>query len=310
MRRKYVPEFKEKFVDRYSALTDFPKFKEYSLKHLRKSIRINTLKIPVNKCKKRMEQQGFEMTQVPWCKEGFWIKGARRDVGNFPEHILGYIYGQESASMIPPVVLDPKPGDFVLDMCAAPGSKTTQLAMYMKNQGLLLANDVDHKRIASLGINTQRCGLANHVITMMQGHWFKKVNHEFDKILVDAPCSSTGTIRKSFKALEMWSPNFVKRCVGIQKQLSKIAFEKLKQGGTLVYSTCSCEPEENEAVVTDLLENYDNAKVEKIKLDIKRSVPVMEFEKWKFDEQVKNCLRIWPQDNDSEGFFVTKIKKL
>lgn len=300
--------FKEKFTERYNKLTDFDEFKKYSLAFLRKSIRVNTLKIPVPELKKRLENN-WQLEQIPWCKEGFWISGTRRDVGNLPEHILGYIYVQESASMIPAVVLYPKPGDIILDMCAAPGSKTTQIAQYMNNEGLLIANDIEGKRLAALGINVQRCGITNIIRTMMKGHRFLKAGIEFDRILVDAPCSGTGTIRKSLKPVDMWNTEMVKRLHGIQTQLLTTAFDILKTNGTMVYSTCTMEPEEDEGVIDFLLQKYDNAKLEKIELNLKRSDPVLDFEDNKYNSEIKKCLRIWPQDNDTEGFFVAKIKK-
>ncbi|MBW3022614.1 RsmB/NOP family class I SAM-dependent RNA methyltransferase [Candidatus Woesearchaeota archaeon] len=301
-------EFKEKFVERYSKLTDWETFKKYSLSFLRKTIRVNTLKISVNALTKRLKDN-WKLEQVPWCKEGFWIEGERRDIGNLPEHVLGYIYVQESASMIPPVVLNPKPGEVVLDIAAAPGSKTTQLAQYMNTEGLLIANDISHDRLASLGVNLQRCGVANSVVTMMKGHRFMKYGQKFDKILLDAPCSGIGSIRKSLKTIQMWNPDMVKKLAGEQRQLIKTAFSLLKENGTMVYSTCTLEPEENEGVVDYLLKEFDNAKIEKIELNIKRSPAILEFEGKQYDKKIKNCLRIWPQDNDSEGFFIAKIKK-
>ncbi len=299
-------QFKPKFIERYSALTDWNDFKKYSLAFLRKSIRVNTLKISVADLKKRLESE-WKLDPIPWCKEGFWISGSRRDIGNLPEHILGYIYVQEAASMIPPIVLEPNEGDLILDMCAAPGSKATQIAQYMKNSGLLVANDTTGDRLAALGVNIQRSGVMNCIITQMQGRYFS--GFEFDKILVDAPCSGIGTIRKSPKTILMWNPDMVKRLAATQKQLIKTAFENLKENGTLVYSTCTLEPEENEGVVDYLLSEFENAKVMPIELDIKRSPAVVEFEKEKYSPEVKKCLRIWPQDNDTEGFFVAKIKK-
>lgn len=306
-------EFKDKFVERYSALTDFAKFKECSLTYLRRSIRVNTLKISVDEVKKRMSKD-WKLEQIPWCKEGFWIdhKGKgdeyRRDVGNTIEHQLGYIYIQEAASMLPPLALDPKPGETVLDMCASPGSKSSQIISMMKNQGIIIANDYLGDRLASLGINIQRVGATNCVLTMMEGRFFK--GFEFDRILVDAPCSGTGTIRKSFKTLRIWNPAMVKRLSGTQRQLIETAFNNLKKGGVLVYSTCSLEPEEDEAVVDFLLSKYDNAKVEEADFKgLKRSPAVTEFEGKKYSDEVKKCLRIWPQDNDTEGFFVAKIVK-
>jgi len=302
-------EIKPKFIERYSSLTDWDKFKQYSLMYLRRSIRVNTLKINVGYLKKRLEKE-WALTPIPWCREGFWIKNKkseRRDIGNLPEHSLGYYYVQEAVSMIPPLVLDPKPGEKVLDMCASPGSKTTQIAALMENKGILVANDYKILRMKPLTLNLQRSGISNAVITLMEGRWFKE---RFDKILVDAPCSGTGAIRKSLKTLRIWNPDMIRRLAAQQKQLISKAFECLKDNGTLVYSTCSLEPEEDEAVIDFLLNKYENARLEEIKIDIKRSKPVMEFNDNSYSPEVKKCLRLWPQDNDTEGFFIGKIRKI
>ncbi|MBU2561571.1 MAG: RsmB/NOP family class I SAM-dependent RNA methyltransferase [Nanoarchaeota archaeon] len=305
-------QFKEKFINRYSKLTDIDSFKEYSFSYLRKSIRVNTLKTDVKQVVSRVSKE-WNLRQVPWCKEGFWIehKGEgedkRWDVGNMMEHVLGYVYVQEAASMIPPIVLDPKPGERVLDMCAAPGSKTTQMAAMMQNKGVIVANDITAVRLAALGINLQRCGVRNVITTQMQGYRFKEI--EFDRVLVDAPCSGTGTIRKSLKTIDMWNPKLASHLAKTQKSLIKAGFNVLKPGGTLVYSTCTLEPEEDEGVVDFLLKEFPDAKVEEIKLDIKRSPAVTDFEGRKYSDEIKKCLRIWPQDNDTEGFFVAKIRK-
>lgn len=309
---KDTPEFKQKFIDRYSQLTDFEVFKDISLRFLRRAIRVNTLKISVEDLKKRINTN-WDLTPVPWCKEGFWIdhngkhEEYRRDVGNLIEHTLGYIFIQEPASMIPPVVLDPQPGEFILDMCASPGSKSTQIAQYMKNEGLLISNDYKMDRNKALALNIQRMGINNVTMTLGDGARFK--GHQFDRILVDAPCSGTGTIRKSLKTIKIWNPNMVRRLSRIQKGLLDTAFQNLKPGGTIVYSTCTLEPEEDEGTVSFLLRKYENAYTEPINLDIKAGEPVMEFEGFEYHEGVKNALRIWPQDNDTEGFFVCKIRK-
>jgi len=302
-------EFKPAFIERYSKLTDWEDFKKYSLSFLRRSIRVNTLLAEVKDVKKSIEAKGWKLDPIPWCKEGFWIKHAeRRDVGNLLEYHVGKIYVQESASMIPPLVLQPQPGDVVLDMCAAPGSKTTQMAMMMKNEGLLVANDYKGQRLQSLGINLQRSGLTNSVITLMHGKRFHEF--DFDKILVDAPCSGTGTIRKSLKTIRIWNALMITKLARQQKELIVNAFNNLKVGGEMVYSTCSVEPEEDEGVVSFFLNKFPNAEVVPVKLTgLKTSAPVMEFNGEKYNEQVKHSIRIWPQDNDTEGFFVTKIRK-
>ncbi len=298
-------EFKEKFIERYSKLTDIEKFKEFSLKPLRKSIRVNTLKTSVNEMRKRLER--WNLKPIPWCKEGFFID-TKEVVGNTLEHSLGYFYVQGAISMLPPTILNPKE-ELVLDMCAAPGSKTTQMAAIMKNEGTIIANDHDYKRLKSLRINLERCGVYNTIVTYMSGRWFEGL--KFDKILLDAPCSGTGTIRKSYKTIKMWNPNFLKKMASIQKQLIKTAFDSLKEGGAMTYSTCSLEPEENEGVISFLLEKYDNAKIVPMKVEgLKDAKGIETFEGEEYISGVAKTIRIWPQDNDTEGFYIAKIEKV
>lgn len=300
-------EFKDKFIERYSNLTDFEKFKESCMVRQDKSIRVNTLKISVSSFVSRMKS--LKLKQIPWCAEGFFVNSERTDLGNLAEHGLGYFYVQEASSMVPVEILNPKPGDIVLDMAAAPGSKSTQIASKLKNKGFLVANDVNYNRMKALTMNMQRCGVLNYISTLKEGRFFR--GFSFDKILLDAPCSGTGTLSKSPRTTLEWNPYGIRRLAGIQKQLIKAAFENLKVGGSMVYSTCTLEPEEDEGVVSYLLDNFSNAKVQKVSLGgLKTSKAVTSFGKKEFDPLVKNCLRIWPQDNKTDGFFVAKIKKL
>lgn len=305
---KYV--FKDAFVKQYSALTDWETFKKYTLSFLRKSIRVNTLKISVEECARRLSHD-WNLEPVLWCKEGFFIehKKGRLDVGNTIEHALGYYYVQEAASMIPPVVLDPQPGELVLDVAAAPGSKTSQMAAMMGNAGMIVANDVKGERLAALGLNLQRVGASNVIVTLMQGQNFASAGIKFDRILLDAPCSGTGTIRKSPKTIMMWNPDSIQRLVRLQQKLIMTAWKILKPGGTLVYSTCSTEPVEDEGVVSYLLENAPDATCADVELPIKCGNAVTSFEGKNYHPDVAHCLRLWPQDNDTEGFFVAKLVK-
>ncbi len=295
-------EFKERFLEHYSKLTDIKMFCEFSLKRLNKSIRVNTLKISVKELKEKLNE--YEFKQIPWCKEGFWIKGPRTDLGNLLEHSLGYFYIQEAASMIPPIVLNPNENDTVLDLAAAPGSKTTQMAALMKNKGLMIANDIKFDRLKALSINLQRCGVLNTVTTLRTN--FKYV--KFSKILLDAPCSGSGAIRKSLKTIQIWNPNMLIKLSRDQKRLILNAYDSLEENGTLVYSTCSIDPEEDEGVIDFLMRNRD-CKIEKIDLDINKSEIILDYDNKHFNDEIKKCLRIWPQDNDTEGFFVAKIRK-
>ena len=306
LRMEEVP-FKEKFIERYTQLTDWDAYSKSCNTWLRKSIRVNTIKISVADLKKRLESQGWNLTPIPWCKEGFWIQGERTDLGNLLEHALGYFYVQESASMIPPVVLAPEDHESVLDIAAAPGSKTTQMGQYMHNTGIIAANDITGDRLASLGINLQRCGMKNVVVMKTKGQYIKGT---FDRILLDAPCSGTGTIMKSMRSAMDWSTGLIERLSVLQKKLIVSAFNNLKENGVMVYSTCTMEPQEDEGVVSYLLEKFPNAKLEEIKLDIKRSKPIMQFGKETYNKEVSKCLRIWPQDNHTEGFFIARIRKV
>ena len=298
-------DFKESFIERQSKITDINKLKGYSLKNPRKSFRVNTLKISVNEIKERLNH--LKLKEIPWCKEGFYLEKDTIGIGNLKEYQLGYIYIQEAMSMLPVEVLKPKLNDFILDMAASPGSKTTQIASKLKNTGLIVANDVSYLRLKPLVMNLERCGITNTIISLQEGRFFK--NNNFDKILLDVPCSGSGTLRKNPKIMSQWSINFVRRMSGIQKQLIKCAFDNLKENGEMVYSTCSLEPEENENVISYLLKERDNVKIMNLDLKIKKSKPVLKFENDIYNKDIKKCLRIYPQDNNSDGFFVCKIKK-
>lgn len=296
-------EYKQSFEKRYSELTNLKELKESFSSPIKKSIRINTLKISVSEFKKRIEN----LKQVPWCSSGFYIERKKIAVGNLKEHFLGYFYVQEAASMIPAQILAPRNNELVLDMSAAPGSKTTQLAAIMENKGAIIANDIKWDRVKALSMNLQRCGISNAMITIYRGENFPEI--KFDRILLDAPCSGTGTIKKSPNTVNIYNQGMIKKLGYQQRKLILKAYSLLKEKGTLVYSTCSLEPEENEEVINFLLEKT-NAKLEKTSLENLKSSPViLEFENKKYNPEIKRCLRIWPQDNNTEGFFIAKIRK-
>ena len=294
-------EFKQKFTERYGKLTDIEEFKRYCLMDLRKSIRVNTLKISVSDLKKRLN---LDLEKIPWTDDGFYVN-SRATLGNLNEHFLGYFYVQEAASMLPPLVLDIK--DKILDVSAAPGSKTGQIAALMSNKGMLIANDNDYKRLKALSMNLQRLGVMNTVITLMGG---SSIKENFDSILLDAPCSGTGAIRKSLETLRIYNTGMFRKLAGDQRRLIDNSFRILNKNGSLVYSTCSLEPEENEGVIDFLLGKYENAKLEKIKFHgLKTEGAILDFEGRSYNSEIKNCVRVWPQDNNTEGFFVAKIRK-
>ncbi len=259
------------------------------------------------------------------------------ELGRTLEHLLGYYYIQELASMLPVIVLKPKPNQMILDLCAAPGSKTTQIAAEMRNTGTIIANDISLGRIKILASNLERCGVVNTIITRKegfslckrlknanlkevggQGQSLKKIGQNinlvpsrFDKILVDAPCSGEGTIRSSPKTLLMWNIKSIKSLSKIQKSLLSAAIEILKPGGEIVYSTCTHAPEENEEVIDFILKKFrGNIKIEDIKLPIKCRMGITSWNNIKYGKNVAKSCRIYPHDADTEGFFITKFRRV
>ena len=310
-RRETDIEVKESFAKHYKQLLGetYDTFMECNHHYLRRAIRINTLKADAHKIPKQLRDAGWTLTPVPWCDHAYWIEGERRDIGNLLEHQLGYVYIQDPASMLPPIVLDPQPGETILDMCASPGSKTSQAAAMMQNNGVIIANDVDGMRLAPLQTNLQRLGVVNAVVTKKDGRAF--ATQQFDRIMIDAPCSGTGTLRRSLKGIQMYNPKQVQNLSRLQQDLLAAGWQALKPGGTMTYSTCTLEPLENEVVVSAFLQEHPQATLSEIELDIKRE------DVWRVHPEtgkalhpkVRKCLRIHPYTNDTEGFFVCRIHK-
>ncbi|RLV58807.1 16S rRNA (cytosine(1407)-C(5))-methyltransferase RsmF [Parashewanella curva] len=280
-------------------------FLAFNNKPLRLSVRVNTLKITVSAFHDLMSSKGWRLTSIPWCKEGFWITiPPHQDIGNSIEHLQGLFYIQEASSMLPPTALFDSDSNFdnVLDMAAAPGSKTTQIAALMNNQGLLIANEYSSSRVKMLHANLVRMGVYNAAITHFDAEVFGQYLFEaFDAILLDAPCGGEGTVRKDSNALKDWRLEEVHSIATKQKQLIVSAFEALKVNGTLIYSTCTLSQEENQQVCLFLKETFGDA-VEFISLaDL--------FNGANKATTSEGFLHIWPQIFDSEGFFVAKIRK-
>jgi len=318
LKEKFPP--KEGFVKRMEVLlgkAEAKSFFDISYTKTPVSIRCNTLKISVEELKARLEDYGWKLKQpFEEFPEVMVVESDLEpgEVGKTKEHLLGYYYVQEVSSMLPILVLRPEVGDFVLDLCSSPGSKTTQAAAMMGNGGTIIANEISLGRIGILNSNLERCGVMNTIVTRKDGvalceKFLKKTQFRFDKILVDVPCSGEGTLRKSPKTFQMWNPNMIKKIAGTQRMLIEAAIKILKVGGTMVYSTCTLAPEENERIVDYLVRNFD-IKIEQIVLPLKFRCGVTEWEGKKLSEEVKKCLRLYPQDNNTDGFFVAKIKKL
>jgi len=274
---------------------------------LRRSLRVNTLKISVADFLTLVAPYGWQLTPVPWCEEGFWIERDDEEalpLGSTAEHLSGLFYIQEASSMLPVAALfaDGNTPDRVMDVAAAPGSKTTQIAARMNNQGAILANEFSASRVKVLHANISRCGISNVALTHFDGRVFGSALPEaFDAILLDAPCSGEGVVRKDPDALKNWSVASNLEIAATQRELIDSAFHALRPGGTLVYSTCTLNRDENEAVCLWLQAQYPDA-VEFLPLnDLFPSATEC--------VTPEGFLHVFPHIYDCEGFFVARLRK-
>ena len=317
-------ELKEEFITRSRELlgSDADSYFKTIEEPLNDSFRVNTLKINIEALVNRLKNKGWELRNVPWCKEGYWVLNGRaalrgkvlgaetpERIGNTLEHFLGYYYVQEAGSMIPPLMLELKEGQKVLDMAASPGSKTGQMAGIMNDEGLIIANDVRIDRVSILKVNMQRIGVRSLLITRRNAMNYQNMKGVFDRILLDAPCSGEGVIRSNPYSAVEWNVPTLRKLGKVQKGLIMSAYEALKPGSLMVYSTCSLAPEEDEEVVNLLLDKTD-AILEPARINgLKTRDGITEWQGNSMDKRLKNCARIYPQDNDTEGFFVAKVRK-
>lgn len=274
---------------------------------LRRSIRVNTLKISVEDFLALVSPYRWQLTPVPWCAEGFWIERDDEDavpLGSTAEHLSGLFYIQEASSMLPVAALfaDGNSPERVMDVAAAPGSKTTQIAARMGNRGAILANEFSASRVKVLHANISRCGIHNVALTHFDGRVFGAALPEaFDAILLDAPCSGEGVVRKDPDALKNWSVESNLEIAATQRELLESAFHALRPGGTLVYSTCTLNRDENEDVCLWLKAQYPDA-VEFLPLDDL-------FASAQEAATPEGFLHVFPQIYDCEGFFVARLRK-
>lgn len=309
------PLFEERMRALLPDREDFEKFAKIVHTGPRNFIRCNTLKISAEGLMNRLNKKWKVIQPFALHPEIMLIDQdlGPGELGNAIEHILGYYYVQEVCSMMSILALDPKPGEFVLDLAASPGSKTTQMAAKMENSGTIIANDLKIDRIIILSSNLERCGVTNTIVSRNDAIAFcssiSKSEFRFDKILLDAPCSGEGTLRSSPKTFLMWNPKVVKKFSRQQKKFIAFALKCLKVGGTLVYSTCTHAPEEDESVIDFALRNFP-VKIETLRLPLKCRSGVTSWKDESFNPDVSKACRIYPQDNDSEGFFVAKLTLL
>ncbi len=303
----YLPYMVERYFEIFGSRSETVRFLEACEKPLRRSIRCNTLRIDCGSLRRRLEARGFSLKPIPWAPHGFWVLDGEAPLGATPEYLLGYYYIQGPASMLPAYSLSPSPSDLVVDMAAAPGGKTTQIAQLMGNRGAILAVDVSRPRIRALRANLGRMGVTNTVVVRMDARRLVLLKDRFSRILLDAPCTGEGLIpldpsRKTSKTLED-----LRRASELQAELLWTAAEIAVPGGVIVYATCSIAPEENEYVVARVLERRSDLEI--IDAGIPVGLPGLSEYRGMVFEEADKCRRLYPHIHGTEGFFLCRLVK-
>ena len=296
------------------------------------ALRVNLLKANtserIEKIKTALSEDGTDFSsEINWEQNGIIYAGGAP--GKHPLHEAGAYYIQEPSAMSPVYYLDPKPGEKILDLCAAPGGKSTQIASKMNNEGILVSNEIDKKRAQILSLNIERCGIRNALVTNMEPSGLSEVfEGYFDKILVDAPCSGEGMFRKNDEAIDNWSPENVRLCSRRQTDILKEAVKMLAPGGRLVYSTCTFAPEEDEyqaamllswgmkPVKAELFEGMVSGDITNLQRIMDTGENLLETREdidnlpEETKEEIKICSgRLWPHRIKGEGHFFAIFEK-
>lgn len=243
----------------------------------------------------REAAEKYASSPVPWCKDGYYIRpGARPSASS--AYFSGAFYIQESAAMAPVEVLDPRPGETVLDICAAPGGKSTQILSRLEGKGALLANEADRSRAQALAGNIERMGYTNAAVTCSSAQdAAKHLKNAFDAVLVDAPCSGEGMFRRDPSSRTEWNSSSPAGCASRQRSILAAAASCLRPGGRLVYSTCTFNTVENEGSVKALLESDKELELEPFDRGYLKSAG--------------GTLRLWPHRDGCEGHFIALFRK-
>jgi len=284
---------------------EYPAFEASYEKEKYQALRLNPLKVD-KEC--FLKKTTFNLKQVPWEENGFYYT-TQDTPGKHPYHEAGVYYIQEPSAMAPVPFLEIKPGDRVLDLCAAPGGKSTQIGVALQGEGLLVCNEIHPARAKILSENVERLGIRNALVTNESPEKLRSIfAGYFDKILVDAPCSGEGMFRKNEDAKEEWSLENVGLCADRQDGILDCAADMLRPGGRLVYSTCTFAPQENEGSIARFLERHPEFAVLKVNMPegFSEGNPA-----WAGCEAegIKNTMRIWPHEVNGEGHFLAVLQK-
>jgi len=302
--------FPKEYLEKYSSIlgSEFERFICAFDSKAKKTLWCNTLLATPQELRNELAGRGFELSALEFSENAFLIESGPERPGQDEAFAQGRFNLQEKASMLPAIALGASPGERILDAFAAPGNKTIQLCCLCENKAQITCLERDPTRIGTLKFNARKYGMQ---IDAKKLDFQKFKDREgFDRILLDAPCSSEGMARKRLDALDGWSEKKVSNMSKRQKKAIVRGFDLLKPGGTLVYSTCSLSPEEDEEVIDHLLANRTGAKVEKAAIaGVKASKGILKYKEKDYDAQVQNCSRLWPHEWDCQPFFFAKITK-
>ncbi len=272
---------------------------------------VNHLRIDSHQLAALLAEDGYLTEPLPWLPQSLRLIGDGNGLGRHWTYRAGLFNIQEASAMLPAVVLSPRPGDRVLDLCAAPGNKTAQLSMAMRNKGTIIANDPDYRRLRPVRMIMDRLGLVNIGTTCFDGITYPYAAGLFDHVLVDAPCSCEGTYQKNPDVITCTEANrrkFVRKQVALLLRAETLC----RPGGRIVYSTCTLAPEENEAVVQTALDHCpDQLRLMPIELPGWRTSPgISAWAGHTFSHELRHSIRIWPHHNHTDGFFIACLEKI
>ncbi len=268
---------------------------------------VNPIKATVEEFQAYCAEEGLRLEPISWYPGAFRLLNGERPGATLP-FVAGWYYVQEEIAMSAVVALDPQPGERILDLCAAPGGKTAQIAVRLRPTGVVIANERQMERLSSLRATVDRLGLLNVVVTWYDGRLFPAPEGIWDRVLVDAPCTGEGTVRKPSQRWRPVTERFRRACAALQRALLRRALQLVKPGGIVVYSTCTFAPEENEMVLDAVLGDY--GVVEPFSIAGLRAMPgVTQWAGKSLRHDVGYALRFWPHLNDTGGFFVARIRR-
>lgn len=306
--------FPEAFLERMKKMleTEYDEFLMALEQDRHQALRLNRLKPGSNgrSAAETLSDTLSYLSRVPWAEEGYYYPSDHQP-GKHPYHEAGLYYIQEPSAMAPVELLKVQPGERILDLCAAPGGKSTQIAAKLQRKGLLLCNEIHPARAKILSGNIERMGICNAIVTNEPPKRLAELFPEyFDKILVDAPCSGEGMFRKNQIACEEWSPENVVQCAERQDEILDEAAKMLRPGGQLVYSTCTFASEENEGSVSRFLDRHGDFTLQPIDKSSFSSATCDGVPEWGNGmSELCGTLRLWPQRIKGEGHFAALLQK-